>query len=49
METVNVLRCEADGILCEARKVRFKSIRLPKARGGTAKSRREGEAFGKKI
>jgi len=49
METVKVLRCEADGILCEARKVRFRSIRLSKANAGAGESTREGEAFGKKI
>jgi hypothetical protein len=49
METVKVLRCEADGIRCEARNVRFRSIRPPKTRAGAAESRREGGAFGKKI
>jgi hypothetical protein len=49
METVKVLRCEADGIRCEVRNVRFRSIRPPKARAGAAESMREGEAFGKKM
>jgi hypothetical protein len=48
-ETVKVLRCEVDGIWCEVRKVRFRSIRLPKENAGTGESRRRGEAFGKKI
>jgi hypothetical protein len=49
METVNVLRCAVDGIRCEVRKDRFRSIRLPKENAGTVESRRRGGAFGKKI